>query len=64
MSSGTIAGVTAPAFTPTAATLETAIAFLAQHPGHGGAVDAATRREALARYEALPAPGATARSKG
>ncbi len=58
MSSGTIAGVTAPAFTPTAATLETAIAFLAQHPGHGGAVDAATRREALARYEALPAPGA------
>jgi Fe-S cluster assembly protein SufD len=56
--SGTTAAVTAPAFTPTAETLEAAIAYLAQHAGHGGAVDAATRREAFASYEASPAPGA------
>ena len=54
MPSGTTAAVSGLAFTPTAAALEAAIDFLAEHPGHGGAVDAATRREAFAAYEALP----------
>jgi hypothetical protein len=45
----------APAFAPTAASLDAAIAYLAEH-GDGG--DAALRREALARFEELPAPGA------
>src|SRR5665213_522954 len=46
---------TALEFTPVAATLERVIAVL---DDHGGASDAALRREALARYEELPAPGA------
>ena len=57
MPSGTTAVVAGPAFAPTAAALEAAIDFLVQHPDHGGAVDARTRREAFACYETLPAPG-------
>jgi Fe-S cluster assembly protein SufD len=45
-------------FTPTAATLEAAIALLGQFAENGGAVDADLRREALARFAELPAPGA------
>jgi Fe-S cluster assembly protein SufD len=45
------------AFAPNAETLEAAIALLAEHPRSGGANDAALRREALARYAELPAPG-------
>ncbi|HEX3463452.1 MAG TPA: Fe-S cluster assembly protein SufD [Candidatus Elarobacter sp.] len=45
------------AFAPNAETLESAIALLAEHPENGGANDAALRREALARYAELPAPG-------
>ena len=44
-------------FTPTAATLDRVITFL-DDQDDGTASDAALRREALARYEALPAPGA------
>ncbi len=57
MPSGTTAAVSGLAFTPTAAALEAAIAFVSEHDERGGAVDAALRREALARYDALPAPG-------
>jgi Fe-S cluster assembly protein SufD len=45
------------AFTPNGETLESAIALLARHPENGGANDAALRREALARFAELPAPG-------
>jgi Fe-S cluster assembly protein SufD len=44
-------------FTPTAATLDRVITFL-DGQGDGAASDTALRCEALARYEALPAPGA------
>jgi len=44
-------------FAPTAATLERVIKFLDEQ-GDGAASDAALRREALARYMELPAPGA------
>jgi Fe-S cluster assembly protein SufD len=45
-------------FAPDARTLDTIVSVLAQHGAHaGGAVAEATRREALARYEELPAPG-------
>jgi Fe-S cluster assembly protein SufD len=44
-------------FTPTAATLDEVVAFL-DELGQGSPNDVALRREALARYEALPAPGA------
>jgi len=43
------------AFAPDAASLDAALASLAEH---GDAHDAALRREALARFEELPAPGA------
>jgi Fe-S cluster assembly protein SufD len=46
---------TAFAFAPAAESLDAAIAYLAEH---GDARDAALRREALARFEELPAPGA------
>ena len=45
-------------FAPEARALENVVALLAQHGAHaGGAVGEATRREALARFEELPAPG-------
>lgn len=44
-------------FAPSSETLERAIALLARNPQAGGAVDAALRREALALYASLPAPG-------
>ena len=44
-------------FTPDAATLDRALAFLRERDG-GAAADEARRREALARFEELPAPGA------
>jgi Fe-S cluster assembly protein SufD len=56
--SSTTAEPLALAFAPDAPTLETALSFLAQRAGNGGAVDEARRREALARFDELPAPGA------
>jgi Fe-S cluster assembly protein SufD len=45
-------------FAPDARTLDTVVSLFAQHGAHaGGAVGEATRREALARFEELPAPG-------
>ncbi len=58
MSSGTTEAIDALDFAPTAATLEAVIARLAQHAGNGGAIDAELRREALARFAEMPAPGA------
>ncbi len=58
MLSGTTEAAGALDFTPTAPTLEAAIALLAEQPGGGGAIDAELRREALACFEELPAPGA------
>jgi Fe-S cluster assembly protein SufD len=45
-------------FTPTTEALEAAIALLARSAGNGGATEAELRREALARFAELPAPGA------
>jgi Fe-S cluster assembly protein SufD len=56
--SGTTETIDALDFTPTAATLEAAIALLERIAGNGGATGAETRREALARFTELPAPGA------
>jgi Fe-S cluster assembly protein SufD len=58
LSSGTSETLAALDFTPTAATLEAVIAVLAQPAANGGSIDAALRREALARFAELPAPGA------
>jgi Fe-S cluster assembly protein SufD len=55
--SGTTEAVAALPFTPDAATLDAAIAVLLGLSDRGGD-DAALRREALALFEALPAPGA------
>jgi Fe-S cluster assembly protein SufD len=55
--SGVSTTLTALDFTPTAATLERVITFL-DDQSDGAPSDAALRREALARYEALPASGA------
>ncbi len=46
---------TALAFAPAAESLDAALAILAEH---GGPDDSSLRREALARFEELPAPGA------
>ncbi len=61
-SHGSMATPTAPReaaldFAPDAATLERAIASLEEIAGGGGAIDAETRRNALARYGDLPVPG-------
>ncbi|HEX3467282.1 MAG TPA: Fe-S cluster assembly protein SufD [Candidatus Elarobacter sp.] len=58
MPSGAIESVGAVDFSPTGATLDAALALIAEQPGHGGAFDAEVRREALARFDELPAPGA------
>jgi Fe-S cluster assembly protein SufD len=55
--SGTTETAAALDFTPTSATLDEVVAFL-DELGQGSPNDVALRREALARYEALPAPGA------
>jgi len=47
----------AQAFVPNRETLDAAIAFHADHPRSGGAVDAERRVAALARFLELPAPG-------
>jgi Fe-S cluster assembly protein SufD len=44
-------------FAPSGEVLERVLELLARNPQAGGATDSALRREALARYEALPAPG-------
>ncbi|HEY0395858.1 MAG TPA: Fe-S cluster assembly protein SufD [Candidatus Elarobacter sp.] len=57
MPSGISETVSALPFAPSSETLERALTVLAEHPQAGGANDPALRREALAHFEALPAPG-------
>lgn len=57
MSSGVGETLAALAFAPDGETLESAITLLESSPEAGGANEASQRREALARYAELPAPG-------